>query len=706
MENNLCQVYFIEKLTFFSWVVDVFPYFIFRRLGPRQCRRAVYFVDASKLGKFTALLSLLILGMRLEKLHFEVLDIRDEKGSLISLRLWVQDMPEVQKNIIAGSVFQEMTEDIETNSPMITFLRKQIVLQGSASIHMFHRVLFLIHVALWKLKTSGYRNCSVCFFMTRRLWAEHINKYAEHYSTEIIWTKSLRISWHVLIDRLLGISRARFIRNMFLHIFSKGLASFLRSVFWSSQGASLQESKFGISINNGSPHLMVEYYGNLNLDNPELNSDLFFWQHSQLPGNCILIIFGVPVDPFNEKMEKQLSRYGMKAIAINPRATNVSSIPIFYRWPKIQIQKRFDNNVLFSAEERWLIEQKRRYAFGYDYWVELFRKSNTKVYISWFKCDAMNCVIYDALRSLGGIYVNYQRSFEEFPTPENTLISDIVFGFSPNNAEIERKIDSNILYHIAVGYVGDCRFPLEVPYSRKVRDKLNCHGAKYIITFLDENSYGDPRWDPTDEFSQVNYEFLLKKVLKEPWLGIIFKPKVPSTLRKRLGQIAHLLKQAEETGRCFVFEGGAVQGSYPPAIAALASDIVIYGHLCGGTAGLESALAGIPTFLLDREGLPISKLYKLGKGKVVFTDWESLWSACEDYLNFNGKIGGLGDWSSILDELDPFRDGRAAERIGTYLKWLMDGFKAGLSRETIMADAAERYTKIWGQDKVTAQLSS
>ena len=28
-----------------------------------------------------------------------------------------------------------------------------------------------------------------------------------------------------------------------------------------------------------------------------------------------------------------------------------------------------------------------------------------------------------------------------------------------------------------------------------------------------------------------------------------------------------------------------------------------------------------------------------------------------------------------MDMLDPFRDGCAAERMGTYLKWLMEGFK-------------------------------
>lgn len=56
----------------------------------------------------------------------------------------------------------------------------------------------------------------------------------------------------------------------------------------------------------------------------------------------------------------------------------------------------------------------------------------------------------------------------------------------------------------------------------------------------------------------------------------------------------------------------------------------------------------------------------------------------------------------MLDELDPFRDGQAAQRMGNYLEWVSEGLKAKLPRETVLANAAERYAKIWGQDKVLA----
>ena len=136
------------------------------------------------------------------------------------------------------------------------------------------------------------------------------------------------------------------------------------------------------------------------------------------------------------------------------------------------------------------------------------------------------------------------------------------------------------------------------------------------------------------------------------------------------------------------------------AAAALAADVAIHGHFFAATAGVESALTGTPTLMLDREGFSTSPLYKLSLGRVIFKNWDDLWKACQDHWNAPQGMPGFGDWSSVINDIDPFRDGRAAERMGTYLEWIMEGFKAKLPRETILADAAERYSEMWGKDKV------
>ena len=161
------------------------------------------------------------------------------------------------------------------------------------------------------------------------------------------------------------------------------------------------------------------------------------------------------------------------------------------------------------------------------------------------------------------------------------------------------------------------------------------------------------------------------------------------------------MEKAEKTGRCYIYENtGRHTTLAPPVLAGLSADICISGHLGGGTAALECALAGLPTLLIDREGCPESKLYELPEGKVIFKDWPSAIDAVMENFNKPGGIHDFGDWSTIINELDPFRDGNAAKRIGNYLHWLIQGFEEELDRESVMENAAEKYRKQWGNEMV------
>ena len=162
-----------------------------------------------------------------------------------------------------------------------------------------------------------------------------------------------------------------------------------------------------------------------------------------------------------------------------------------------------------------------------------------------------------------------------------------------------------------------------------------------------------------------------------------------------------LLEEAIKSGRCILFEeSGRHTTSSPPLLGGLASDVCIHGHLSAGTAALECALEGRPTLLIDREGCHESKLYELPKDKVIFKNWDDAIDAMMEHLQTPNGIPKFGDWSPIIEDLDPFRDGKAAQRMGNYLNWLIQGFEQGLDKEVILSDAAERYAKEWGNDKV------
>lgn len=65
----------------------------------------------------------------------------------------------------------------------------------------------------------------------------------------------------------------------------------------------------------------------------------------------------------------------------------------------------------------------------------------------------------------------------------------------------------------------------------------------------------------------------------------------------------------------------------------------------------------------------------------------------------NAAYEEIGDWSPFLDRLDPYRDGRAGERMGTYLRWCLEGFDAGLDRDNVIRQANAKFNVRWGHDK-------
>ena len=94
------------------------------------------------------------------------------------------------------------------------------------------------------------------------------------------------------------------------------------------------------------------------------------------------------------------------------------------------------------------------------------------------------------------------------------------------------------------------------------------------------------------------------------------------------------------------------------------------------------------------------ELYAWGEKKVIFND---LYEMVESIMKFKYNPlsnPDLGDWSTHLSEIDPFRDERGGERIGTYIRWLQKGFEEGLERDASIAQASQKYADAWGEDKI------
>ena len=710
-------MYFVEWLTARTWLTAVFPRLLRDSFSQRPQRRRCYVFDSSRLGMIFARATGWLVATTVERLQFRLVDIRDERGLLLRLRIAYQDLADVQAHALREVAGIETVESASGMSPsgdadsvasipahevgrLPSYLAKSIATLSFPQRNTLWRVLLTMQVCAWKVRQLGVMHNGevvVPLFLERQPWPEAIQRYAAVHRLTLV---PVAPSWQPrawLKRRLAPELRARLV-NLQGRWNANGFAGVL------SRRQRLTSASTGIlQSRQQRPKVAVEYYGHLNLKRPEQYSDLFFWQQSTIPSSDFLVTFNIRRDPLDERKWTELREQGMDAVALKPEATTLPTHPPFILRPQRLRRKRAQLRSVCppgTLGAHWLRRQIDDYELQRDYWTAFFSAYGVKLFVSWYKYDAAHCVIADALEQLGGVSAIYQRAYESHPAAETAIAADIVFGFSRSGVEIERLSRSVIPYYVVTGYLGDHRFPLLRAAATAVRQQLERQGAKRVLAYTDENSVDDARWHSGHEFMRESYAFLIEKVLAHPWLGLVIKPKVPSTLRRRLGPVARLLEAAEATGRCLVFEAGTMHGSFPPAIAALSADVMIHGHLCAATAGMEGALAGVPTLLMDREGWSVSPLYRLGIGRVVFLDWPALWATCVEHWMRPQGVPGFGDWSPMLDELDPFRDRRAAERMGTYLGWLLDGFRSGRKREHVLAEAAERYTALWGQDKI------
>lgn len=677
------KTYFVEHLTLRSWFCAILPHLIGDKLHKRPAVEQCYVLETSAVALAVARPWAWLLRIQLERFDYRLIDVKDKSGVLIGFRITSRDLIDVKRLITQEALFSQISESDPSSRRLSAYVAKKLGIVEYIDPSTVHRALLLIQVCLWKCRQLKQRDLHPHVFLGRRVFMHHVIDYAQRNNVTVV-PVSPPIRLLPLIQGSLrpsGIAFLRWLRNL-----------------WFERRLKLKRMR----RLTDQPRLATDHQGHLNLTDPASFSDLTFWQESSLLGDDVLMTFGIPKDPIDDKGLTALNEHGIHAVAVHPKAATTRAVPFFMHKPDLsrRLHRPSVQRANARLDSQWVESQIEGYYVERDYWDDLFSTLNIRLYVTWYRYDEKHCAIADAMQNLGGITAVYQRGFQPDSSSEITVNTDIVFSYSPANALVESSSGSEISYHVAVGYIGDHRFPLHRDRARSIRHSLAQHGAQFVAAFFDENSHDNEKLLLGHSVTRENYEFLLKKVLDNPWLGLVIKPKAPHTLSGRLGPVAELLNAAEATGRCTIIREGSVRSATPPSLAALASDVAVHGHLTAATAGLEAALAGIPTVLMDREGCSNSPLYRLDRGRVVFQEWSDLWGSLCEYRN--NHIEGFGDWGRLLDEFDPFRDGRAAERMGTYIQWLIQGLKADQDRETIMANAAERYAAIWGEDKITS----
>ena len=649
------MIYF-ECLSFWSFFSSLWVLSFYKNI------QTIYFIDESFFSKIVIKLILKLFGKNVYQLDFKMTEVIDESGEIVGQRIATKDMFKFQEKIQSSNALKSMYHESWNQNNIMDYVHKAVVDDHAYDIDSIFRILYLINVIDWYSKKINIKEAR--FIINNRPWINLYQDYANNYNITILG----KTSYFSIFSKIMKLIRTY-----------PSLYNFLKNT--------KHQNKSNSNLASSTNKLYVDGRGDTSLFNDGFHSDFFWHLNSDFERSKILYTH------HNNQEKEYFSRKGLFSIGqgIHLKGNYLKN----FNKPKLNYSHEFKAECINiqSILDEYDLERSNNASF--------FDAYNVKVFLTWFKYDSKHIAIADAIKDNGGISAIWQMAFDGFPNIECITNSDIVFSYSKFSCDIDKNLKSKIKYNVVVGYPKDYVPALLKDKANLIRSKLQSNGAKKIVFVIDENSIDDDRWHTGHEMQRENYSYILEKLLEVPWLGVIFKPKWASNLRHRLGDTNNLLDKALKTGRCHIFEdSGRYSTSAPPILAGLVADICIHGHLNSGTAALECALEGLPTLLIDREVTRYSKLYDLSEGKVIFPDWPSTIDALMDHFNSPSGTEGFGDWSSIIDELDPYRDGMAAYRMCTYLKWLVDGFDNGLERDEVMANAAKMFRERWGYDMV------
>jgi hypothetical protein len=450
---------------------------------------------------------------------------------------------------------------------------------------------------------------------------------------------------------------------------------------------------------DGESNIALEYTEGLDLNR---RSDIIWFPKSGIDPRQILIYFNCPDHstgkPVSEEVLAHIEELGMKWVCLKFGSIARKNAPVWF--PSLNKDEQI--KVLSKPQgpiEKWIYQKAGILFKEVNYWSAFYKEFNIKLNFAMGDGTPQHIaqsMAFDLNGSKGGLLVGKQRSEYFFPADAYLAQQpkDIFFAW---NTRIRNYIKQNlnqISSYVVVGYPNDLAFEKKIKEVSHPNLLFKSKEVDFVVALFD-NVHG-PHIHFSTEMMKKFYQALLNWLVEDKTLGIIIKSKKPHILSD-LPEVLPLLEKAEKTGRCIRLgnEFGRLAID-----AAVGSDMAV--GIGISSAVIESVITGCRGLHCDLTSLRSHEYYQWGFEKIIFDNISRMIDVLKKYKADRNSVPDLGDWTPFLDKLDPYRDGRAGERMGTYLRWCLEGFDAGLDREIVLKRANKKYAAIWGADNIYA----
>lgn len=437
-----------------------------------------------------------------------------------------------------------------------------------------------------------------------------------------------------------------------------------------------------------------------------LTNDLWWYPASGLPPERCTLFFDRPRFPATDEILSDVEQRGYKARILR-RDANRSSRPTdgfpFQPLGRTLEDLRLLASVLFGMRSfvapRWQVVLWLTTMIPVRRWQGLMHAANARVVFS--VGETGNDSLSMAADLAGAVRTGYHWSAIYPLNARHLPIHQVYFAWGSRN--VQMFSESGRGYTDAI-LLGGCIFDLvnEDPESTENRDAarsdLGLRHVRHVVAALDKSMGGYYGANRHLEF----YDALVSWAESDPSIGLVFKYKsqrdVPEVFR-HAPELARRVEELVVAGRTVLLDG-----THPVRDAVLLADVVV--GLGWNSAGIVASIHGArtvfwdPAALLDgpaREGV-----LKVGwdNPAVVFPDLDQLVESVRSYLADPTVMPQLGDLSRVSHDVDPFRDGRAAERVGSFVRSFLESLEHDQDHTAALERALDTYARTWGTDTV------
>jgi hypothetical protein len=287
---------------------------------------------------------------------------------------------------------------------------------------------------------------------------------------------------------------------------------------------------------------------------------------------------------------------------------------------------------------------------------------NAKVFLNREPQFAYSDALQLVADELGIMTISYQYSNLGVISPLMMTTADRVLIFADMYKMVLQDSKIRPGEFLTTGYLYDGIFGFLKDAASKHRATLNSAGATFMVCYFDETATPDRYGLVSTAHHLSELHALAQLTLADPTIGVILKSQYMRNSPSQLYPDDHLIKSARATGRYLELMEGVHRNEIYPAEAALAADLVL-SHKFGATAGLEAALAGVRTVLINAYGTRTHWDDIYAKVDIEYESIDEIIAAIKGYRSGIAANQRLGDWSPILGNFDPWQDGKAAERM-------------------------------------------